>query len=104
MYQQNRLDIENQDKDIEEKIKSVFEIHSVRYGYRRITATLRDATKFKIYNSYSISESPNFNYISRALNKAINSTSDCKFRRTFNSNQTGAYQMNKYSELLNYYK
>lgn len=42
MYWQNRFDIENPDKNIEEKIKSIFETHNGRYSYRRITATLRD--------------------------------------------------------------
>ena len=46
MYWQNRFNIENPDKDIEEKIKSIFEIHSGRYGYRRITATLREENIF----------------------------------------------------------
>ena len=184
----NRFDIENPDKNIEEKIKSIFEIHCGRYGYRRITATLRDegifinqkkvrrimkklelkctsfshksrkynsyrgtigkiannkinrrfttsvphqkittdTTEFKIYNtddngrisikkayldpfldmfngeilSYSISEKPNFKSISEALNKAINITNDCNFRRTFHSDQGWAYQMNKYSKIL----
>lgn len=41
MYWQNRFNIENPDKDIEDKIKSIFETHNGRYGYRRITATLR---------------------------------------------------------------
>lgn len=188
MYWQNRFDIENPDKNIEEKIKSIFEIHCGRYGYRRITATLRDegifinqkkvrrimkklelkctsfshksrkynsykgtigkiannkinrrfttsvphqkittdTTEFKIYNtddngrisikkayldpfldmfngeilSYSISEKPNFKSISEALNKAINITNDCNFRRTFHSDQGWAYQMNKYSKIL----
>ena len=46
MYWQNRFNIENPDKDIEGKIKSIFEIHSGRYGYRRITATLRGENIF----------------------------------------------------------
>ncbi len=43
MYWQNRFNSENPDKDIEEKIKTVFEEHNGRYGYRRITATLKDS-------------------------------------------------------------
>lgn len=42
MYWQKRFDNENPDKDIEERIKSVFEEHNGRYSYRRITATLRN--------------------------------------------------------------
>ena len=44
MYWQNRFDIENPDKNIEEKIKSIFEIHCGRYGYRRITGEIRKGT------------------------------------------------------------
>lgn len=90
---------------------------------RRFTT---DTTEFKIYNtndngrisikkayldpfldmfngeilSYSISEKPNFKSISQALNKALNITNDCNFRRTFHSDQGWAYQMNKYSKIL----
>ena len=42
MYCQSRFDSEIPDKDIEEKIKLIFEMHIGRYGYRRITATLRN--------------------------------------------------------------
>ena len=34
MYWQNRFNIENPNKNIEEKIKSIFEIHCGGYGYR----------------------------------------------------------------------
>lgn len=43
MYCQKRFDIENPDKDIEEKIMSIFKEHNGRYGYRRITATLKNS-------------------------------------------------------------
>lgn len=42
MYWQKRLDNEDPDKNIEEKIKTIYEEHNGRYGYRRITATLRN--------------------------------------------------------------
>lgn len=188
MYWQKRFDSENLDKDIEEKIKDIFEEHNGRYGYRRITATLRDSdivinqkrvrrimkklelkciafshksrkynsykgtigkiennrinrrfetsiphqkittdtSEFKIYTtdkngrliikkayldpfldmfngevlSFSISEKPNFKSISDALNKAIDITNDCHYRRTFHSDQGWAYQMKKYSKTL----
>ncbi len=188
MYWQKRFDSENLNKDIEEKIKYIFEQHNGRYGYRRITATLRDSgivinqkkvrrimkklglkciafshksrkynsykgtigkiannkvnrrfttpvphqkittdtTEFKIYStndngkltikkayldpfldmfngeilSFSISNKPNFKSINDALNKAINITNDCTYRRTFHSDQGWAYQMNKYSKTL----
>lgn len=188
MYWQKRFDSENPDNEIELKIKNVFEDHNATYGYRRITATLRDlgivinqkkvrrimkklglkcvafshksrkynsykgtigkiaknrinrrfktpiphqkittdTSEFKIYNndengkltikkaylnpfldmfngeilSFSISEKPNFTSISNALNKAINITHDCPYRRTFHSDQGWAYQMNKYTQTL----
>jgi len=188
MYWQKRFDSENPDKDIEKEIKSIFEEHNKTYGYRRITATLRessmiinqkkvrrimkkldlkciafshksrkynsykgtigkiadnkinrrfttsiphqkittDTTEFKIYStdktgklvikkayldpfldmfngeilSFSVSDKPNFNSISDALNKAITITNDCPYRRTFHSDQGWAYQMNKYSKTL----
>lgn len=188
MYWQKRFDSENPDKDIEEKIKSIFENHNGRYGYRRVTATLRDSgivinqkkvrrimkklelkciafshksrkynsykgtigkiennkinrrfktsiphqkittdtSEFKIYGtdkngkltikkayldpfldmfngevlSFSISDKPNFKSINDALNKAINITKDCPYRRTFHSDQGWAYQMKKYSKTL----
>lgn len=188
MYWQKRFDIENPDKDIEEKIKSVFEEHNGRYGYRRVTATLRDigivinqkkvrrimkklelkciafshksrkynsykgtigkiennkinrrfktsiphqkittdTSEFKIYTtdkngrliikkayldpfldmfngevlSFSVSKKPNFKSISDALNKAIDITKDCPYRRTFHSDQGWAYQMKRYSKTL----
>jgi len=188
MYWQKRFDNENPDKDIEEKIKTLFEEHNGRYGYRRITATLRnsgivinqkkvrrimkklelkciafshksrkynsykgtigiiaknrinrrfetsipyqkittDTSEFKIYTtdkngkliikkayldpfldmfngeilSFSISKKPNFKAISDALNKAIDITNDCPYRRTFHSDQGWAYQMKKYTKVL----
>lgn len=189
MYWQKRFDSENPDKDIEEKINTVFNEHNGRYGYRRITATLRDCSivinqkkvrrimkklglkcvafshksrkynsyrgivgniadnkikrrfktsiphqkittdtsEFKIYTtdndgklkikklyldpfldmfngevlSFSISDRPNFKSINDALEKAINITNDCPYRRTFHSDQGWAYQMNVYTKKLN---
>ncbi|CEQ30505.1 integrase [[Clostridium] sordellii] len=42
MYWQKRFNRENPDKDIELEIKNIFEKHNGTYGYRRITATLRN--------------------------------------------------------------
>lgn len=188
MYWQKRFDSENPDKEIELQIKNIFEEHKGRYGYRRITATLRecgliinqkkvrrimkklelkciafshksrkynsykgkigkvannkinrrfktsiphqkittDTSEFKIYTTdkngkltikkaylnpfldmfngevlaFSLSKKPNFKSVSDALNKAINITNDCPYRRTFHSDQGWAYQMNQYVKLL----
>ncbi|MCC0701429.1 transposase, partial [Clostridioides sp. ZZV15-6383] len=43
MYWQKRFHSENPDKDIEEKIMSIFQDHNGRYGYRQITATLKNS-------------------------------------------------------------
>jgi len=43
MYWQKRFDSENPDKNVEGNIKTIYEEHNGRYGYRRITATLRDS-------------------------------------------------------------
>ncbi len=179
MYLQKRFDSENPDKDIEEKIHTIFNEHNGRYGYRRITAILRDygivinqkkvmrimkklglkcvafshksrkynsyrgtvgniadnkikrrfktsiphqkittdTSEFKIYAtdndgklkikklylnpfldmfngevlSFSVSDKPNFKSINDSLEKAINITNDCPYRRTFNSDQGWAY-------------
>lgn len=50
--------------------------------------------------SYSISERPSFESINDALNKTINITSDCPYRRTFHSDQGWAYQMKQYTKKL----
>ncbi len=50
--------------------------------------------------SFSISERPTANNVMSALNKAIEVTSDCKYRRTFHSDQGWAYQMNLYRNKL----
>lgn len=51
--------------------------------------------------SYSISQKPSASGIMSALNEAIEITSDCKYRRTFHSDQGWAYQMNSYTYTLN---
>lgn len=43
MYWQKRFDRPNPDTDIEEKINDIFDRNNGRYGYRRITATLRNS-------------------------------------------------------------
>lgn len=50
--------------------------------------------------SYSISQRPSGENVMRALNKAIEVTSDCKYRRTFHSDRGWAYQMNAYGHAL----
>ena len=50
--------------------------------------------------SYSISERPSSQSIVKALNEAIKITSDCKYRRTFHSDQGWAYQTNIYINAL----
>lgn len=50
--------------------------------------------------SYGISQSPSAENIMKALNEAIDITSDCQYRRTFHSDQGWAYQMKAYSRAL----
>jgi putative transposase len=50
--------------------------------------------------SYGISQRPSAENILKALNEAIETTSDCKYRRTFHSDQGWAYQMNAYVHML----
>lgn len=50
--------------------------------------------------SYGISPRPSAENIMRALNEAIEITSDCKYRRTFHSDQGWAYQMKAYVRYL----
>ena len=50
--------------------------------------------------SYGISERPSAESIMKALNEAIEITSDCQYRRTFHSDQGWAYQMKSYVRTL----
>ena len=50
--------------------------------------------------SFRLSERPNAIAISEALNEAIKQTDDCKYRRTFHSDQGWAYQMKSYVTCL----
>ena len=50
--------------------------------------------------SYGIDENPSAKNVLDALNKAIEITSDCPYRRTFHSDQGWAYQMRAYSHRL----
>ena len=50
--------------------------------------------------SYGIDKQPSANSVMSALNKAIETTSDCKYRRTFHSDRGWAYQMYAYSGTL----
>ncbi|WP_460263178.1 IS3 family transposase [Clostridium sporogenes] len=50
--------------------------------------------------SYGISQRPCAQSIMKALNRAIEVTADCKFRRTFHSDQGWAYQMKSYINTL----
>jgi len=187
MYWQKRLDRENPNKDLEDKILQIHEEHK-DFGYRRMYGELRkqgflvnkkkvqrimqkfnlqvtsftrksrkyssykgkvgkvapnrihrrfdtkiphqkittDTTEFKYYEidtkgrmivkklyldpfmdmcnreiiSYTISPKPSAMNIMDALNKAIEVTSDCIYRRTFHSDQGWAYQMKSYVNTL----
>ena len=50
--------------------------------------------------SYGISERPSAESIMKALNEAIEITSDCQYRRIFHSDQGWAYQMKSYVHTL----
>lgn len=50
--------------------------------------------------SYSISQKPSAQSIMNAFNEAIKVTDDCKYRRTFHSDQGWAYQMKAYVHKL----
>lgn len=50
--------------------------------------------------SFSISQRPTFEPINDALNKAIEITNDCPYRRTFHSDQGWSYQMKHYNNTL----
>ena len=50
--------------------------------------------------SYSIDKRPSAQNVINALNEAIETTSDCPFRRTFHSDQGWAYQMKAYTHRL----
>ena len=50
--------------------------------------------------SYSISQRPSAQGIMTALTQAIKATDDCKYRRTFHSDQGWAYQMKAYAKTL----
>ena len=57
-----------------------------------------------LYNSevlsYTISKQPTYLAITTALAQALETTSDCPFRRTFHSDQGWAYQMKNYISTL----
>ena len=50
--------------------------------------------------SYNISQRPSAGGIMTALTQAIEATNDCKYRRTFHSDQGWAYQMKAYAKTL----
>jgi len=50
--------------------------------------------------SYRVSKQPTYAPIKEALEEAIEKTSDCKYRRTFHSDQGWAYQMKPYVQKL----
>lgn len=50
--------------------------------------------------SYGISQRPSAANIMNSLNEAIETTNDCKYRRTFHSDQGWAYQMKSYVSTL----
>lgn len=187
MYWQKRIDRDNPDKELEERILNIRKDHK-DYGYRRICGELHnqgylvnkkkvqrimqefnlqvtsftrksrkyssyrgkvgkvapnrihrkfnthiphqkittDTTEFKYYEidekgrmitqklyldpfmdmcngeivSFSIDKRPTFKNIMTALEKAIDVTKDCPYRRTFHSDQGWAYQMKAYTNRL----
>lgn len=56
--------------------------------------------KFRAEGLKGLSKQPNGQTIMPALEKSIEATDDCKFRRTFHSDQGWAYQMKAYSQKL----
>lgn len=50
--------------------------------------------------SYRVSMRPTYEPIKDALEEAIEKTNDCKYRRTFHSDQGWAYQMKNYVKTL----
>ena len=54
--------------------------------------------------SYGISKRPSAQSIMEALNKALVVTADCKYRRTFHSDQGWGYQMKSYVNTLKSHK
>lgn len=50
--------------------------------------------------SYRVSKSPTYEPIKEALNEVIEKTNDCKYRRTFHSDQGWSYQMKNYVKTL----
>lgn len=54
--------------------------------------------------SYSITKKPSAKGVLDALDKAIDITKDCKYRRTFHSDQGWAYQMKLYRKELDKHK
>ncbi|GAA3252979.1 hypothetical protein GCM10017706_26440 [Lactococcus lactis subsp. hordniae] len=50
--------------------------------------------------SFEISKQPTYQAISKALTQALEVTSDCPYRRTFDSDQGWAYQMKNYVHVL----
>ena len=50
--------------------------------------------------SYGIDQRPSAKNVMDALDKAIETTADCPYRRTFHSDQGWAYQMKAYSHRL----
>lgn len=87
MYWQKRFDSQNPNEEIEHKIKTIFQDHKGKYGYRRITATLRNFGI--VINQKKV----------RRLMKKLG-LNGCPYRRTFHSDQGWAYQMNKYTKTL----
>lgn len=91
---------------------------STSVAHQKITT---DTTEFKYYDngvqkkaylnpfldlfnneivSFEISKRPDYQAISTALDKALEVTSDCTYRRTFHSDQGWAYQMSNYVSKL----
>ena len=77
-----------------------FKYYEIKDGQKLVTRKLYLDTFMDMFNgeilSFSVGKHPDANNIQKALNEAIDITSDCKFRRTFHSDQGWAYQMKSY--------
>ena len=81
-----------------------FKYYEIKDGQKLVTRKLYLDTFMDMFNgeilSFSVGKHPDANNIQKALNEAIDITSDCKFRRTFHSDQGWAYQMKSYVKRL----
>lgn len=83
---------------------SEFKYYEIDKSGRTVIKKLYLDPFMDLYNleilSYSISQKPAAANIMSALKTAIEMTNDCKYRRTFHSDQGWAYQMTSYRKVL----